>query len=74
VVIGPGLVQTDLGVMKDFSLTERGMLQVRLEGFNVLNRPNFLNPLTNIGAPQTFGVIQQARAARILQLALKTSF
>jgi hypothetical protein len=74
VVIGPGLVQTDLGVMKDFSLTERGLLQVRLEGFNVLNRPNFLNPLTNIGAPQTFGVIQQARAARILQLALKISF
>lgn len=74
VVLGPGLMQTDLAVMKNFGLTDHGALQLRLEGFNVLNRPNFLNPLTNIGAPQTFGVIQQARAARIIQLAVKLSF
>lgn len=74
VVLGPGLLQTDLAVMKDFGLTERTTLQLRMEGFNVLNHANFLNPLTNIGAPQTFGQIQQARAARILQLALKLSF
>jgi outer membrane receptor protein involved in Fe transport len=74
VVLGPGLVQSDLAVMKDLPLTDRGTLQLRVEGFNILNRTNFLNPLTNIGAPQTFGQIQQARAARILQLALKLSF
>jgi hypothetical protein len=74
VVIGPGLFQMDLGLLKDFAVRERQTLQLRLEAFNAPNRANFLNPLTNIGAPQTFGVIQQARAARILQLALKFSF
>jgi len=74
VVIGPGIVQTDVGLSKHFSVTERQRLQLRFEAFNVIDKTNFLNPLTNIGAPQTFGVIQQARPARILQVALKYLF
>jgi len=73
-VIGPGLLQTDLSVVKAFPLAERHVLDLRCELFNALNRTNFLNPVTNIGNPQTFGVIQSARAARIIQFALKYSF
>jgi outer membrane receptor protein involved in Fe transport len=70
-VIGPGLVQTDLSAMKRFALTDRYGIEFRTELFNAFNRTNFRDPLTNIGQPATFGVIQTARAARIIQFALK---
>jgi outer membrane receptor protein involved in Fe transport len=73
-IIGPGLVQTDLSLIKLFRLWEGHQVQFRFEAFNAANRTNFFNPLTNISAPQTFGVIQGARPARILQLALKYQF
>jgi hypothetical protein len=73
-VISPGIVQTDLSVRKLFAVTERHRLELRTEFFNALNRANFLTPGTSIGAPQTFGVVQSARPARIIQLALKYSF
>jgi hypothetical protein len=73
-VISPGILQTDLSVRKLFAVTERHKLEFRTEFFNALNRANLLSPGTSIGAPQTFGVVQSARPARIIQLALKYSF
>lgn len=73
-IIGPGFIQNDLSALKRFFLTENHHLEFRAEMFNAANRTNFLNPLTNIGAPATFGVIQNARAARIIQFGLKYGF
>lgn len=73
-IIGPGLIQNDLSMLKRFALFESHQLEFRAEFFNAANRTNFLNPLTNIGAPATFGVIQNARAARIIQFGLKYGF
>ncbi|HAX44192.1 MAG TPA: hypothetical protein DCY80_16720, partial [Solibacterales bacterium] len=73
-IIGPGLVQNDLSMLKRFVVTEGHRIEFRAEMFNAANRTNFLNPLTSIGAPQTFGVIQEARAARIIQFGLKYGF
>jgi outer membrane receptor protein involved in Fe transport len=73
-IIGPGLLQADLAALKRFALYEAHTLEFRAELFNAFNNVNFLNPLTNIGAPQTFGVIQQARPARIIQFGLKYAF
>ncbi len=38
-VTGPGYFDSDLGVFKNFNVTERQSLQVRLEMFNFLNHP-----------------------------------
>ena len=41
---GPGYTNLDLGVFKNFSLTERFRLQFRAEFFNALNHANFESP------------------------------
>jgi hypothetical protein len=73
-IIGPGFVQNDLAAIKSFVLREQHRLEFRCEWFNAWNRANFMNPGASIGAPQTFGVIQSARPARMIQMALKYSF
>jgi hypothetical protein len=41
---GTGYVNLDLGLLKQFTLTERIKLQLRAEFFNALNHPNFETP------------------------------
>lgn len=73
-VIGPGLVQTDVSLLKRVRIGDTQFAELRGEFFNALNRTNFRDPGTNIGQPATFGVIQASRPARIIQLGLKYSF
>jgi hypothetical protein len=42
---GPPFRQWDLAIYKDTKISERLNLQVRAEFFNILNHPNFSNPL-----------------------------
>lgn len=44
---GPGVAQWDLGLFRQIQLTGRRNLQVRVEAFNVTNRPQFSNPGSN---------------------------
>ena len=48
-IIGPGLVQLDMSIIKNTKITERLAVQFRWEVFNVLNRGNF-NYLPNLTA------------------------
>jgi hypothetical protein len=73
IVEGPGLVQWDFSLFKDFRLTESKTLQFRAESFNVLNHANFGLPNNNISSPD-FGRIQRAYAPRLMQFALKFIF
>ncbi len=41
---GPSIWNMDMGILKDFSVTERFKLQFRAEFFNVFNHANFENP------------------------------
>jgi outer membrane receptor protein involved in Fe transport len=50
-LIGPGYVETDLGVMKATRITERVSLQFRAELFNLFNHPNFSFPNTGVFTP-----------------------
>jgi len=45
---GPGLVDWDFGVHREFRLTERFQLQFRMEAFNFSNTPHFANPNGNV--------------------------
>jgi len=47
---GFGLTQVDLSLSRQFFLTERVHLQFRTDAFNLLNHPNFANPIALIGA------------------------
>ena len=70
---GPGLVNLDLSLLKDFRLTERSKLQFRAESFNVANHPNFGLPISDLASPN-FGRILTASQARQMQFALKIVF
>jgi len=48
---GPGLVNLDASIFRDFRLTERFNLQFRAEAFNVSNTPAFNNPGATASSP-----------------------
>jgi hypothetical protein len=50
-ISGFGMVQLDLALRREFRLTERRRLQFRLEAFNVLNHPNFADPIRYLNSP-----------------------
>lgn len=70
---GPRFEDFDLALMKSFPVGERLRLQLRADSFNLLNRPNFGNPVANLNAGN-FGAITSAGSPRILQFAVKVSF
>jgi len=41
---GPGLVNWDFGIFREFGISERWKLQFRAEAFNFTNTPHFKNP------------------------------
>ena len=69
----PNFEQLDLGITKNFALTERAKLQFRSEFFNLFNR-------TNLGIPNqqanstAFGTITTAYPGRQIQFGLKLLF
>ncbi|BDC47853.1 hypothetical protein F183_A01690 [Bryobacterales bacterium F-183] len=73
ILTGPGLLNLDVSLLKNFRFKESGNVQFRAESLNVANRTNFQAPGRSLGAP-TFGVISSALAARVNQLGLKVEF
>jgi hypothetical protein len=58
VVYGPGFVNLDFSVIKDFKLGERFSVQLRGEFFNILNHPNFADPDHDFSDGATLGLAQ----------------
>jgi hypothetical protein len=69
----PGVAQWDLGVNKNFPITEAIRLQFRSEFFNVLNHTNF-GPPNPISSSSSFGTITTTLPARQIQFGLKLMF
>jgi hypothetical protein len=72
---GPPINSTDMGIGKNWSLTEGIHLQFRWEMFNAFNHPDFGVPVSQVGA-SNFGKITGIGfiAPRVGQGALKLSF
>lgn len=70
---GPGINNTDFGLLKDTRFGERMTVQVGIEAFNVFNHAQFGEPNTNV-ASSNFGRITTAAAGRLVQLRAKFSF
>jgi hypothetical protein len=73
VITGPGLVNLDVALHKDFRIRERHSVEFRSEFFNVLNHTNFGGVVTTLGNG-AFGRVTSARDPRILEFALRYQF
>jgi hypothetical protein len=73
ILIGPGLAQLDLSLVKDIPVREQMDVQFRAESFNLFNRPNFGLPSASLTSG-TYGRITSALSPRILQFGLKLRF
>ena len=73
-VRGPGYANVDLGVQKNFQMTESTKLQFRADFLDAFNRTNLNTDccLTAVGAGM--GVIASSQPARNIQFALKLYF
>lgn len=74
ILIGPGLSNLDLALMKNVRLRHEQRLQFRVEVFNFFNHPNFKLPESYVDNPATFGRILSAEPARQIQFGLKYVF
>ncbi len=77
-VIGPGYVDADISLQKNFPITERMKIQFRADFLNAFNHPNFAVPndsccdtIVNGVATGSFGVSSSTQDAREMQFALK---
>ncbi|MBI3939680.1 MAG: hypothetical protein HY315_02495 [Acidobacteria bacterium] len=85
-IIGPGLIDFDFSLRKDFSVAETGNVSFRAEFFNIFNRANFQAPrppgtgLLNIFNASGVPALSAARltatttTSRQIQFGLKVSF
>jgi hypothetical protein len=76
IVEGPSYTDIDLTLARSFPIFERVNGQFRVDSFNILNHPNFFNPLTQ-GAQygsSAFGTVTQANGNREFQFALRVLF
>ena len=73
---GPGAMNFDLALLKNFKLSESKQLQFRLETFNTFNHTQFFGPVSVDGDvdSKTFGQVVKAAPPRLVQLAAKILF
>jgi Carboxypeptidase regulatory-like domain len=70
---GPGIINFDMALHKEFKFSETKGLEYRAEFFNAFNHAQFNNPSGSFTS-STFGQVTSARAPRIIQMALKLNF
>jgi hypothetical protein len=73
---GPGMLNFNISLLRNFNFTEAKFLQLRIENFNTFNHTQFFGPGAvqgNIDSP-LFGQVVKTADARIMQLALKFTF
>lgn len=51
VIAGFGMSQLDLSLSREFKINDRAGVELRVEGFNALNHPNFADPVKYLDGP-----------------------
>lgn len=72
-LLGPGQERVDLGLMKNFRISERMNLQMRAESFNLFNHTNF-DGIDNGLGDGTFGQATSTHEPRLMQFSGKLYF
>jgi hypothetical protein len=73
-VTGPGFVNTDFSIIKQFALPREMGLNFRAEFFNLFNHPQYGMPVNDINEGGFGAVNSTVNNPRLVQLALKLSF
>jgi Carboxypeptidase regulatory-like domain/TonB-dependent Receptor Plug Domain len=73
IVRGPGLMNLDFSVLRNFPITERIHTEFRGEFFNAFNHTNLGNPGAVFGS-SSFGVISLAGPARQIEVGVRVLF
>jgi hypothetical protein len=73
-VRGDGQTLVDVSLFKRFAIKERMHLQIRAEGYDILNHPTFLDPNTPVTSSAFGTVTGQAGLSREYQGALRLTF
>jgi hypothetical protein len=74
-VTGPGFVNTDFSIIKQFALPREGMgLNFRAEFFNLFNHAQFGFPVADVAAPGFGSVNSTVNNPRLIQFGLKLTF
>jgi hypothetical protein len=73
VIIGPGIRNVDLALLRGFRVSDYTRAQFRADFYNVFNNSNFVAPpsMQNFADSPDFGALFVARSPRILQFGLK---
>jgi hypothetical protein len=71
---GPGMIDLDASVSRNFSIMERIKLQFRAEAFNLTNTVAFGLPNANVSGGSPGVITSLAADPRIMQFALRLSF
>jgi hypothetical protein len=73
VIIGPGIRNLDVAVLRNLRLSDGARGQFRADFYNVFNHPNFVPPpsMQNFVDSPDFGALFIARSPRIVQFGLK---
>jgi hypothetical protein len=71
---GPGLFNVDFGIVKKFKVTEGTSFSFMANFFNIFNRANFANPVSNLSDANFGKSLATATNPRETQLALRFDF
>lgn len=74
ILFGPGRVNFDMSLFKDFPIGERAKLELRGEAFNIWNTPPFGLPNATIGASNVATISSTAGNPRQLQVGARLVF
>jgi hypothetical protein len=70
-VTGAGYSDTDIGVLKNFHITEAKYIQFRSDFLNAFNNVQLGHFNSNYPSPTSFGLINTSQPARNIQFAFK---
>jgi hypothetical protein len=74
ILFGPGRINVDYSLFKDFAISERWKLQFRTEFFNLFNTPQFDLPNTAIGNTNAGTITRIVGNPRQVQFGLRLAF
>jgi hypothetical protein len=73
-VYGPGMETMDVGIARDFSLTEKSRFETRAEFFNALNHTNLGTPNRFVNTSSFGSITETTTPGREIQLSARISF